>query len=296
MGTTLRISHQTNKEHRRNTHLLYIILFFLCAPICAQQDDLCSKLPQARFSFSHISDATYLNIETLNFPESSEANPDPLKNEYYIVIESEDGDYNNQWGPFTGPSPNVFSTDFGPLESTSKNFKFSFQGSDDSSEDCPKSSTFSLHPDDLVLGENNFEDEQLEDWDKLFDHIDNFEFEKAIAETRTKRSFTAEDAALYEFANFSIERAQKDQFEVYFKVYPNPAEDVVFIQNIETNEHQLSLVIMDLNGDVKMKKLFEVEKYNKVRMNIHRLKTGTYIIAIMNKNGRLIGMKHLYKL
>lgn len=296
MNTTLRNNQKTSKGHTLLTHTFYIILLLLCPAITAQQAEVCSKLPQARFSFSQIEDEAYLNIETLNFPQQTEDNQDPLSNPYYIIIESESGDYNNQWGPFVGPAPSVFSKEFGPLVSESADFKFSFQGSDDSTEDCATKTSFSVSPDGPFSKRTNSNDEQLENWDKVFEHIDNFEFENAIEEARTKRSFNAEDAALYEFATFEIERAQKEQFEVYFRVFPNPAEDVVFIQNIETKERELTLVIMDLNGGIKMKKQFEVAKYNKVKMNINRLKSGNYICAIMNKYKRIIGMKHLYKL
>lgn len=294
MITTLHNSQKTTEERKLLTHTLFLLLFFLCAAqLSAQQADLCSTLPEARFQLSQIDKANYLNIESLHFPQNSE---DPLSVSYYIVIESENGDYNNQWGPFDGPNPRVFSKEFGPLTSESENFKFSIQATGDNAEDCDNKISFVSNSDDKEKNNSNSFDDQMENWDTVFSHIENFEFDNALIAARTKRNFTAEDAALYEFATFEIERGQKDQFEVYFKVYPNPAENEVFIQNIETKERELTLIIMDLNGGVKMKKEFEVAKYNKVRMNINRLKTGNYICAIMNKNKRIIGMKHLYKL
>lgn len=286
---------KTNKENTLTTHVLIIILFLLCPLLQAQQADVCSTLPEARISFSEINEQPYLNIETLSFPKKGADNQDPLSVSYYIVIESENGDYNNQWGPFTGPNPDVFSTEFGPLVSQEPDYKFSIQINDDNSQDCTDKKSFNIDPDWPFSKRADSDDEHLEDWDQVFEYIDDFEFDKAIEEIRTKRTFNAEDAALYELANFDIERAKKEQFEVYFRVYPNPAEDLVFIQNIETKERELTLVIMDLNGGVKLKKEFDVAQYNKVKLNIHRLQPGNYICAIMNKNKRIIGMKHLYK-
>jgi len=296
METTLRNDQKTIGKHTLLTHVLYLLLLLLCPTLTAQQGDICSTLPNARFNFSEINEQPYLNIETLNFPAQSADNPDPLSLSYYIVIESESGDYNNQWGPFTGPSPDIFSTEFGPLLSQESDYKFSIQVNDDNSQDCENKKSFSIDSNWPFSKRADSNDEQLEDWDQIFEYIDNFKFEEALAEMKTKRTFNAEDATLYEFATFDIDRARKEQFEVYFRVYPNPAEDIVFIQNIETKERNLTLVIMDLNGDVKLKREFEVAQYNKVKLNIHKLEPGNYICAIMNKNKRIIGMKHLYKL
>jgi hypothetical protein len=295
------LNQKTTEETTLYKHTLFFLLLLLCTPVLAQQTELCAKLPEARFQLNKINEASYLYIESLHFPENSTDNSDPLAVSYYVVIESENGDYNNQWGPFTGPTPKVFSEDFGPLDSMAENFQFSIQANDENVEaDCPNKKYFVNPTDEIASRGNNkskgLYDDQLENWEDVFQEIDNYQFDKAIEAVRAKRNFTAEDAALYEFATFEIDRGQKDQFEVYFKVYPNPAESDVYIQNIETNERELTLVIMDINGGVKMKKQFEVAKYNRVRMNVNRLKAGNYICAILNKNKRVIGMKHLYKL
>jgi len=288
------LDQKTKKDNALETHLFCLLLLFVGIQLSAQQN-ICERLPQARFTFSQIDSLPYLNIESLSFPQAIQNDADLLSESYYVLIESDNGDYKQQWGPYTGPTLDVFSKEFGPLVSDTSNFKFSFKGIEDSTAYCPQKISFSVSPDGPFSKRTDSNDEQLEDWDTVFEHIDNFEFEKAMFETRTKRSFNAEDAALYEFANFEIERAKKEQFEVYFRVLPNPTEDVVFIQNIETKERELMLIVMDLEGSVKMKKQFEVAKYNKVKLNTNRLKSGNFIVAIMNKNKRIIGMKRLDK-
>lgn len=290
MGKLLPFSQKTKCGKSLLKHTLSLVLILVAINSNGQDVVDCSNLPTAKFQFSQIDSLAYLSIERLTFPQNTKVKDV----RYHVVIESESGDYNMEWGPFTGVDVNLFGTEFGPLKSSSENFQFSIQPLD-TDFDCSEKLDFSLGLDRSSSKRKKINGDPLEEWEEVFEYIDAYNFETALTEMSKKRTFNAEDAGLLEFAEYEITKAKEERFEVYFNIYPNPAENVVFIDNIDTKEHELTLVIMDLEGNIKMKKDFEVVDYVKVRMNINRLRTGNYVCAVMNKNGRIIGMKRLYK-
>jgi len=260
-------------------------------PAFGQTSEVCLQVPQARVQQYEINQQPYINIERLSFSNQLERPVDQVS--FYVVIESESGDFYKEWGPYKGPSSLLFQESFGPLLSADKSFEIKFESADDD-DDCSNQLNFEIS--DGPFSKTPSEDEPLESWDGIFDHIEAYDLEDAVTELNEQRNFNRVDADLFEFAQLRIDKAKNERFEVYFDIYPNPAENVVFIHNVQTKERELRLVIMDLEGDIKMKRDFEVAEYLKVRMNINRLRSGNYICAVMNKNGRIIGMKHLYKM
>jgi len=71
-----------------------------------------------------------------------------------------------------------------------------------------------------------------------------------------------------------------ENVEALFSVFPNPAKDVLYINN--ENEKNLNITIFDLQG----KKVLEERNYSGSHLDISSLQPGSYLIDIKDNSGR----------
>ncbi len=72
---------------------------------------------------------------------------------------------------------------------------------------------------------------------------------------------------------------QKD-FISGVNIYPNPAEEILYINNLELADH---LIVTDIQGRVYLKE--QIKNRNSIEIELCKFSFGVYIVQIINKNG-----------
>ncbi len=83
--------------------------------------------------------------------------------------------------------------------------------------------------------------------------------------------------------NISIEKNNTLTNEII--IYPNPADDILFVKNIAKNNAPLSIQILDSTGKVIRRTAIHFSDESVVEIPVHDLHTGLFFLILENKNG-----------
>ena len=82
--------------------------------------------------------------------------------------------------------------------------------------------------------------------------------------------------------------------KVAFHIYPVPAKSEINLEFNAQKAHDMTLEIIDTKGrQLQSNAIRAVEGHNKISVNVSSLKSGAYVIRLVDSNGAIAGAKPL---
>lgn len=141
-------------------------------------------------------------------------------------------------------------------------------------EDTTAYTSLHLNNDNMTMTNSNFQNNFAQG---VFDDI---RFYKKVLDT----------ADVTELSKEKLPSAITELDETIFKIYPNPADDYVLIESVQSTPGIDKVELYDLNFSLIHSAVIEPDK---LKVNINNLKQGVYLIRLTNSNSKMSVIKKL---